>query len=89
MPAGQEGELWIKIQWQAGNQGGTGSRIPRGGGGGGGGGGEETEDPLLYLLSDSDSEASVRQIRVTDQGSVHQYAKVVVAREGKTCVTKC
>ena len=41
--------------------------------------GEETEDPLLYLLSDSDSEASVRQIRVMDQGSVHQYAKVVVA----------
>ena len=64
MPGGQEGELRIGIQWQAGNQAtkvvlAAESHV-----------GEETEDPLLYLLSDSDSEASVRQIRVMDQGSV-------------------
>jgi len=36
-----------------------------------------TDDPMDYLLSDSD-ECEVRQIRVQDQGSVHQQARVIV-----------
>ena len=39
---------------------------------------EELQNPLSYHLLDSD-EASVKQIRVLDRGSVHQQARVVIA----------
>ena len=43
------------------------------------GGGEPLteDDPVQYLLSDSD-ECEVKQVRVQDQGSAHQQAKVIV-----------
>ena len=37
------------------------------------------DDPLRYLLSDSEEEAGVNQVRVTDKGSAHQQVKVLVA----------
>ena len=37
------------------------------------------DDPLRYLLSDSEEEAGVNQVRVTDKGSAHQQAMVLVA----------
>ena len=41
--------------------------------------GDEKDDPLKYLLSDSDDkEHCVGVIRIPDNGSKHQYAKVVV-----------
>ena len=38
------------------------------------------DDPICYLLSDSEEEdsAEVSQVRVDDHGSVHQQVKVVV-----------
>lgn len=36
-----------------------------------------TDDSMDYLLSDSE-ECEVRQVRVQDQGSVHQNARVIV-----------
>ena len=36
-----------------------------------------TDDPMDYFLSDSE-ECEVRQVRVQDQGSVHQNARVIV-----------
>ena len=39
---------------------------------------EIMDDPLLYLLSESDDLSYVRHVRIQDQGSKPQKAKVVV-----------